>query len=693
MADTSQLEAALVKADAAGNSDDARVLAAEIRRMRSLASEIHGGDKLVLSKPTLGEKLQASIPGRLLQGARDSVDAGAQLLPRGLEAVTSLGGVAPNPVSGFFGDQAKGVEELNRKNEQEYQASRVATGQSGFDGARLVGNVVSPTNAAVAAAIPMKAGLGLLGKAAYGAKVGAVGGALQPVDNADGNFWLNKLAQTGTGAAFGAAATPIASKIGDALISKLIRPNSEVAGARASLQTDQAIAKMLDSIGQRAEDIPREQMAMLRSQVAEALKQGKIVDPAAILRKQDFDALGLPATGGQITRDATQFARERNLRGVSGVGEPLMQRFDQQNQGLQNIIGGLGGNKASESQQAGQSLANALKGIDDQLNAGVSSAYKAARESAGKELDVPLQGLAQDYAQVLDNFGDKVPSGVRNQFKALGFESGKQQKVFTIEDADKILKVINANHGIDPATNNALGQLSKAVKKAVTDVDATGGPFAPAVAAARQRFALHDAIPALEAAAKGAVSPDDFVNRFVLNGKTENVKMLAKLLQTQPEAYQEARNQIGATLQRAAFGENVAGDKIFTPERFAKALRQMGTDKLGAFYSPAEIAQLKTVSRVGAYINSHPTAAPVNTSNTAGAVMNLMGNLPGVGGMISLAKSAKGMVDNQQALSRALSQEVPTSKAKLPPEQIRAMARILGLVGAGSGAIPASELK
>lgn len=689
MADIAQLENALVKADAAGNADDARVLAAEIRRMRSSSPE---GDKLTLSKPTLGEKIQASIPGRLLQGARDPIDAGAQLLPRGLEAITSLGGLAPNPVSGFFGDQAKKVEALNRQNEQQYEAARTNTGQEGFDGARLIGNVASPVNAAVAAALPMKAGIGLLGKIGYGAKVGAVGGALQPVDNADGDFWQNKAAQAGMGAAFGAAATPIASKIGEAL-ARRFSPNPEISGARSSLQTDQVISKFLDSIGQRVDDIPEQQMNMLRQQVNQSMKQGKVIDPAAILRKQDFDALSIPGTGGQITRDATQFARERNLRGVAGVGEPLMQRFEQQNQGLQKIIGNYGGGKASESQQAGQVLADALKSVDDKLNAGVRSAYQAARESAGKDLNVPLQGLAQDYAQVLDNFGDKIPSGVRNQFKALGFETGKQQKVFTIEDADKVLKVINANHSNDPATNNALGQLSKAVKKAVTDVSDDGGPFAPAVAAARQRFALHDAIPALEAAAKGSVNPDDFVNRFVINGKTDHVKALAKALQSQPEAYTEARNQIGAALQRAAFGENVAGDKLFAPERFAKALRQMGSEKLGAFFSPDEVAQMKTASRVASYINSQPTAAPVNHSNTAGAVMNLMGRLPGVPAGAALLNTAKNAIENQSVVSKALSENIPTSKAKLTPDQIRAMSRILGFVGAGSGAIPASELK
>jgi len=57
---------------------------------------------------------------------------------------------------------------------------------------------------------------------------------------------------------------------------------------------------------------------------------------------------------------------------------------------------------------------------------------------------------------------------------------------------------------------------------------------------------LQDAVPALKAAADGAVAPDDFVRRFVVGGKTNEVKGLAQVLkQSDPAAYQEARAQLG----------------------------------------------------------------------------------------------------------------------------------------------------
>jgi hypothetical protein len=147
MANRRQFEDALIKADAAGDTEGARVIAEEIKRR-------------FMVQPTTKEKVQASLPGRVLQGARDMIDGGAQLLPRGLVFVSSAGGMAPNPVSNFFGSEARRVDQINAGNEQAYQQARTRTGQEGFDGGRLIGNIVSPGNAAIAAVAPIRQGHG-----------------------------------------------------------------------------------------------------------------------------------------------------------------------------------------------------------------------------------------------------------------------------------------------------------------------------------------------------------------------------------------------------------------------------------------------------------------------------------------------------------------------------------------------------
>lgn len=651
------------------------------------------------SEPTVRQKVQASLPGRTVQGMRDPIDAVAQMLPHALEKVTSVGGFAPNPVSQFFGDEAKRVDQINAQNEKEYQASRQATGQEGFDGARLAGNIVSPANAAIAARLPMTAAT-TTGKVGYGFGVGGAGGLLTPVnDMKEGqSYWGTKAAQAGMGAITGAIATPIMSKIGEAIVRRVNMRNPDITGPRSVMETDRIIKEALEEVGQKIDDLPQQHVIALRQQVSDALKQGKKLDPAAMLRKQDFELLNIPHTQGQITRDATQFAKERNLRGVAGVGEPILNRFELQNKALQSSVAQFGGDASNESYQAGVKLADTLKNVDDSMRGKVSSLYSEARASSGKDLNVPLSGLAQDYAETLRNFGDKVPSGVRTRMEELGLLSGKQRKVFTIEDAEGLLKTINDNVSNDPATNKALDTLRNAVKNAVLSADDQGGVFAKAREAAAMRFQMHDAIPALKSASIGATAPDDFVKRYVVSGKTREVQELAKLLKSaDPDAYQEARNQIGATLQRAAFGENTSGDKIFSPERYAKALRDMGSEKLSAFYSPDEITKLKALSRVGAYINSTPSAAPVNTSNTAGAAANVAGWVPGVPVSVQVAKSllssAKNVVGNRRAIAEALAAQPPVGKADLTPEQISMMVKLLAIGGASAGGAAASPLR
>jgi hypothetical protein len=134
----------------------------------------------------------------VVRGMRDPVDAGAQLLSRGLEAAG-----LPN--------ERENVERINREAEAEYQKSW-RDGVQGFDAGRLAGNIALTAPA-----------LRFLPSTVTGAAAtGALSGAMTPVDTVEGqdpSFWAEKLKQTGIGAAAGGA--------GGALLkgaSKVIQP-------------------------------------------------------------------------------------------------------------------------------------------------------------------------------------------------------------------------------------------------------------------------------------------------------------------------------------------------------------------------------------------------------------------------------------------------------------------------------------
>jgi len=145
-------------------------------------------------------------------GIKDPISAGAQLLPRGLEQVTSLGGLAPNPVSRFFGSEAQRVDEMVRAEEAAYQQQRAAQGETGFDVGRLGGNIVNPANIAVGLRATQLARAGGLTNVGAGAAAGAATGALQPVVGEE--FAGEKASQIGLGAVGGAVGEKVAAGVG-----------------------------------------------------------------------------------------------------------------------------------------------------------------------------------------------------------------------------------------------------------------------------------------------------------------------------------------------------------------------------------------------------------------------------------------------------------------------------------------------
>ena len=99
-----------------------------------------------------GSSPQVTPPSSgFMMGLKDPITGGAQLLPRALAGITSLGGTTPNRVSQFFSDEARRVDEMARAEEEAYQAQRQAQGGTGFDIARLGGNILNPASIVPAA--------------------------------------------------------------------------------------------------------------------------------------------------------------------------------------------------------------------------------------------------------------------------------------------------------------------------------------------------------------------------------------------------------------------------------------------------------------------------------------------------------------------------------------------------------------
>lgn len=155
------------------------------------------------------QRLLAIPYSEVVQGTEGMPDQGpVQLSGPARAAVGVIKGAFIDPIEAgiqLFGGEAgrRGVAER----EAAYQAARQARGEEGIEGARLIGNVVSPIAAIPAVGIAQRAiGAGLGGRLATGAATGAAGTILQPVSNAPeeiSDFALSKIEQVGIGAVLG----------------------------------------------------------------------------------------------------------------------------------------------------------------------------------------------------------------------------------------------------------------------------------------------------------------------------------------------------------------------------------------------------------------------------------------------------------------------------------------------------------
>lgn len=197
------------------------------------------------------EPAPPSRTDRLLRGLRDPIDGGAQLLTNLLPAkVVDAGNRLNNWVADKTGLVGRlpdgGVNEQVQQQERDYQAARGK--DAGFDGMRVLGNVLSPANLAIASRAP--AAVSLAGRVATGAGAGAASAALNPVAGDD--YWDEKGQQIAAGGAFGGL-TPVATGMLGRLISPNASTNPNVAALRAE-DVRPTIGQTLGGMANRVEE-------------------------------------------------------------------------------------------------------------------------------------------------------------------------------------------------------------------------------------------------------------------------------------------------------------------------------------------------------------------------------------------------------------------------------------------------------
>ena len=363
----------------------------------------------------------------LLMGIKDPISGAAQLLPKGLEFVTSAGGLAPNPVSQFFGSEAERVRQMNAAEEQAYLKQREAQGGTGIDVGRIVGNIASPANLvggirAAQGARALGAGAGMQAAAA-----GAVQGAMQPVNEATG-FAEEKATQVGLGAVggkVGEAVSGVLGKVMNPLASKAEQTMRELGITPTPGQTLGGAFKKAEDFAQNL-PLVGEQIRSAREKVLFDFNKGVI--------NKALDKVDDKLPENVIGRDAVRYAADQ----VSNKYDEVLgkMKFDLDFKTTSGILGAL--NKANlpsavQREEAtniinsialdkfgGKTLTGAeYKSIESDLAKEVAK-YKNSQSAADRNVGEALQGVLDTFKTELYHQNQRYTPQLRRIDSAYG---------------------------------------------------------------------------------------------------------------------------------------------------------------------------------------------------------------------------------------------------------------------------------
>jgi len=406
----------------------------------------------------------------------------------------------------------------------------------------------------------------------------------------------------------------------------------------ANQQIDVQISQALQQGGVDFSQLAPAVQNSIRQDVAAATQTNGILSPDAVRRLADYRMVGATPTRGSLTLDPATITQERNLAklGINSkdaAAQELGRVQNANNRTLINNLNDLGAGTPESQYDAGGRILQALGNTDQAARDTIGAAYSRARDSAGRSAPLDPSAFTQRAGDLLNqaNAESFLPSGMQDVLNriALGPES-KGGIPLTVDVAEQLkTNIARMQRGTtDGNTRHALGLVRQALEETPLLQSAQNvgqesiDAFNNARALNRNYMQQVEGTPALQALRDG-VQPDKFVQNFIVGqgGKTNvaDLNALRTAVENDPGALQAIRNQIAAHLKSQAL--NGAADEVgnVSQSAFNKALRQIGDEKLGMFFTPDEVAQLRAVGRVASYEQFQPKGSAVNNSNTAAA--------------------------------------------------------------------------
>lgn len=329
--------------------------------------------------PTMAERSMQSSPiTPLLQGARDTINGPAELLPHALGALTSLGGTHPNPVSDWLNEQGKKTVEDDVWQARRYDAAREVTQPAWMpDVGRVGANIAGGVGLSALTGLPSGAPT-TLGRIGQGMLSGSFQGLMAPATSDKDSYWGQKAKQVAIGAGTGAAVPAVTESV-----ARFISPRNS---AEVQKLLDEGVrltpGQMAGGAAQVLED--KAQSLPIMGDAIRGARQRGMEDMNQAAYNRALGPIGQTLPKDQLGRDAAQHtadelgaAYNKLLSGVNGaVDQQFLQDVrgviqsaagdlpDQQQKALENIITTQFGPKKLPY---GKFTGETLKGIDEEI--------------------------------------------------------------------------------------------------------------------------------------------------------------------------------------------------------------------------------------------------------------------------------------------------------------------------------------
>lgn len=517
---------------------------------------------------------------------------------------------------------------------------------AGIDWLRLGGNLAA--TAPVAALVPGAAAPTLGARVASGAAAGgATGGAFFTPEGESkaGQIALGTLVGGAVPAALEGvrkAAAPAVRKIGDV-----------IRGPQSGNLTGEITLK-LQQQGIDFNKLTAEAKSRLLADAQKALQTGGTLDEVMLANKAAIEQIpGAQATKAALTRAPRDWQAEKNLRGIQGVGDDIVSREQKNARAMTEYLAQLRqntGGKAQTAGEAGESAITAIRAQDKGAENAVRELYDAYRASGLKDAMVPEDRLTKAVTNIIEEMDvTSIPPAVQNRLKEFGFLGGQRTRPLNVQNADTFNRLLNAHNPGHGPSSKAIGMLKGALNESIS-MDIPGGDalLMKARGAAAERFAAQKASKGI-AAGLDDVAPDKFVQKFILNADSKELRGTLEFLKKEKIGQQAIKDIKGAVLDdlllKATNSTSIDdltfklqnNNVAFSGNVLNKKLDAIAPEKLHQLFSPNELESLRALQKASKLLTQEVPFSDVNYSKTSSALANLflkVGETPLLGRLV-----------------------------------------------------------